>query len=205
MKALDLDRPVHLMGQSMGAISALLFADRHPEMTAGLVLASPPFSLLRRTPHKRLLRWGLARALQVPPLMSVMAATHKTRWYNYWMTRTTAFYRFDPWFFEQVILPSAQVCDERTSLSHTLSMLDIDPWRLAPRIPAPTAIIIGDCDPVISVRTAREAVRLFPQGRLFILHKAKHAIMMERAADLCDVTFRFLRETSQPAPRLPVA
>lgn len=197
LRALGLARPVHLMGQSMGAISALLFADRHPEMTAGLVLASPPFSLLRRSAHRRLLRWSLARALQVPPLMSVVARAHKARWYNYWITRTTAFYRFDPWFFEQVILPSAQVCDERTSLSHTLSMLDINPWHLAPRVLAPTAIIIGDRDPVISVRTAREAVHLFRHGRLFILHQAKHAIMMEKAADLCDVTFSFLREVSQ--------
>lgn len=194
LKALGLGHKVHLMGQSMGAISALLFADRHPDLTDRLVLASPPFSLLRRGANRRILRWGLKAMLQYRPLLSVAKRTHKSRWYNYWMTRYGAFYRYDPWFFEQVIMPSALVCDEKTSLSHTVSMLDIDAWSMARRIPNRTAIIVGDRDPVVTVKAARSAVRLFRDGHLFVIPQAKHAIMMEKAAEFCAITFDFLED-----------
>ena len=192
---LAIEGPIHLMGQSMGAVSALLFADRYPQRVGKLVLVSPPFSLLRDSPNRRLLRWGIRTTLEHRPLLSIISRAHKTRWYNYWITRQTAFYEYNPWFFEEVILPSARVCDEETSLSHTLSMFDIDVWSMAQRIAHPTAIIIGDHDPVISVSEARMAARLFRHGELFVIQRAKHAIMMERAVELCETTFHFLSDT----------
>lgn len=202
LKKLGLEK-VHLMGQSMGAISALLFADRHPDLADRLVLASPPFSLLRDGPNRRLLRWGLGTMLRYRPLLAVAERTHKSRWYNYWMTRYGAFYRYDPWFFEEVIMPSALVCDEKTSISHTVSMLDIDVWSIARRIPNKTAIIVGDRDPVVTVESARTATRLFRDAQLFVIPRAKHAIMMEKAVEFCEITFRFLEDrhvtTLEPA------
>ncbi|MFN8473554.1 MAG: alpha/beta hydrolase [Anaerolineae bacterium] len=198
--ALAIEGPIHLMGQSMGAVSALLFADHFPERVGKLVLVSPPFSLLRDGPNRRLLRWGIRTALGNPPILSIVSRAHKTRWYNYWITKQTAFYEYNPWFFEEVILPSARVCDEETSLSHTLSMFEIDVWSMARRCTHPTAIIIGDRDPVISVGEARLAVRLFQRGELFIIQRAKHAIMMERAVELCETTFQFLSDADETVP-----
>ncbi|MFN8475721.1 MAG: alpha/beta hydrolase [Anaerolineae bacterium] len=199
LDALSIEGPVHPMGQSMGAVSALLFADRFPQRVGKLVLVSPPFSLLRDGPNRRLLRWGIRTALDNRPILSIMSRAHKTRWYNYWITRQTAFYEYDPWFFEEVILPSARVCDEETSLSHTLSMFDIDVWSMVRRVAHPTAIIVGDRDPVISVNEARMAAQLFQRGELFVIQRAKHAIMMERAVELCEATFHFLSDAPAPS------
>ena len=194
VKALGIGNKVHVMGQSMGALSALILADRHPDLAERLILASPPLTLLHQGPGRWLLYRVGSAVLQYPPLLAVAERTHKSRWYNYWLARYVSFYRYDPSFFEQVIMPSALACDEKTSIHQTVSLLDIDFWSIIGRIPHKSAILTGDRDPLVPVTMAREMVGRFRDGHLFVIPRAKHAIMIENALEFCDITLSFLAD-----------
>lgn len=55
LKALQIDRPVHLIGLSMGGTIAAVFADRHPAMVDTLGLIDPALALEKRAWKTRLL------------------------------------------------------------------------------------------------------------------------------------------------------
>ena len=65
LRVLRVDRPVVLVGYSFSASIARIFASRHPERTAGLVLAEPYFAEIerdagtRQVPFRRYARWLL--------------------------------------------------------------------------------------------------------------------------------------------------
>ena len=191
---LGIQGKVHVMGQSMGSISALLLADRHPEAVDRLVLASPPVALICPGPKRWLFR-RLGPALVRNSLyLWITEQTHKSRWYNYWLARWTTFYRYDPWFFEHVIMPSALACDEQTSLGQTLSLLDVDVWSILERTPNPAAVIMGDRDPLIPLDMARQVADSLADGQLFVIPRAKHGIMIEQAEEFRDLAVSFLRQ-----------
>ncbi len=201
--AIGLDGKVHVMGQSMGSISALLLADRHPDAVDRLVLASPPVALICPGPKRWLFRRIGPALVRNSLYLRLAEQTHKSRWYNYWLARWTTFYRYDPWFFEEVIMPSALACDEQTSLGQTLSLLDVDVWSLLERTPNPTAVITGDRDPLIPLRMARQVADSLVDGHLFVIPRAKHGIMIEQAEEFRDIALGFLREPDAGCPDQP--
>lgn len=189
---IGIEDKAHVMGNSVGALTALLLADRHPHAVDRLILASPPVALLRRGLKRWLLK-HLGGAMVTSPLaLGIAERTHKSRWYNYWLARWATFYRYDPVFFETVIMPSALACDEQTSLRQTLSLLEIDALALVQRIQHTTAVITGDRDPLVPPHAARAMVELLPAGELLVIPHAKHGIMVEQAHEFRDLVVSFL-------------
>ncbi|WP_307795940.1 alpha/beta fold hydrolase [Amycolatopsis sp. 195334CR] len=186
--------PVHLLGNSMGGAIALLVAARRPELVRTLTLISPAMPD-RRVDHRRLsdprmalaylpfvgkrVRHALAslgpeeRAKQVIKLcfadpaafperrLAELAEEHSARAEFAWaapaMAKST-FGIFRAWF----------------------SRGPASLWAAAAEVTAPTLVIWGEKDRVISVRRASRTATLVPRARLFVLPRTGHVAQMER-------------------------
>jgi pimeloyl-ACP methyl ester carboxylesterase len=186
--------PVHLLGNSMGGAIALMIAERRPELVKTLTLISP--AMPDRRPDPRRLsdpRMALAylplvgarvraqlaalgpreRAAQVIKLcfadpsrfpesrLDELAEEHGARagftWANPAMARST-FAIFRAW--------------------STLGKASL--WSSAPRVQAPTLVVWGREDRIISVRRAMRTARAIPKARLLVLPRTGHVAQMER-------------------------
>ncbi|RSM86896.1 alpha/beta hydrolase [Kibdelosporangium aridum] len=193
MRGLD-HGPVHLFGNSMGGAVSMLLAARHPDLVKTLTLVSPavpdlrpfpnrmsdpriPFAMLpfigprfRRqlaalTPMQRaqqLVKLCFANPSLVPPhRMEETAAEFAERAKIAWAAQAlmaTTLGLFRAW-----LVPPSQ------SL-----------WRIVPQITAPTLVIWGAADKLVTVRKAPRTARLLPKGRLLVLPKTGHVAQMER-------------------------
>jgi pimeloyl-ACP methyl ester carboxylesterase len=200
LRLLGIEDRVPVMGNSVGALTAMLLADRHPQAVDRLILASPPIALFHRGFKNRLFHTFAAVMDRFPAVLRIVEQTHKNRWYNLWVARWTTFYRFDPIFFDEVIMPSALACDERTSLNQTLSLLEIDIWSLIQRTSHPTAIITGDRDPLVPLQQARLMADLLPNARMLVIPRAKHGIMLEQAQEFRDLVLDCVRNRALATP-----
>jgi pimeloyl-ACP methyl ester carboxylesterase len=186
--------PVHLLGNSMGGAVALLVAARRPELVKTLTLISPAMPD-RRPSMKRLsdprmafaylplvgprVRRQLAalgpreRAMQVIKLcyadpsrfaesrLDELEQEHSARAEFTWATPAlarTTFGIFRVW-----------------SARGAASL-----WAIAPTVTAPTLVVWGQHDRVISVRRAARTARLLPHARLLVLPRTGHVAQMER-------------------------
>src|SRR3569833_596785 len=186
--------PVHLLGNSMGGAIALMIAERRPELVKTLTLISP--AMPDRRPDPRRLsdpRMALAylplvgarvraqlaalgpreRAAQVIKLcfadpsrfpesrLDELAEEHGARagftWANPAMARST-FAIFRAW--------------------STLGKASL--WSSAPRVQAPTLVVWGREDRILSVRRAMRTARAIPKARLLVLPRTGHVAQMER-------------------------
>ncbi|MBE1498538.1 pimeloyl-ACP methyl ester carboxylesterase [Amycolatopsis lexingtonensis] len=186
--------PVHLFGNSMGGAIALLVAARRPELVKTLTLISP--AVPDRRPDPRRLsdpRMALAylplvgarvraqlaalgpreRAAQVIKLcfadpsrfpesrLDELTEEHGARagfdWAAPALARST-FAIFRAW--------------------STLGKASL--WSVAPRVTAPTLVVWGREDRVISVKRAVRTARAIPRARLLVLPRTGHVAQMER-------------------------
>lgn len=186
--------PVHLVGNSMGGAISLLLAARRSDLVRTLTLISPAMPDRRPDPRRlsdprlplaflpvvgKRVRRRLAemspyeRARQVirlcfadpdafpPHRLDELVAEHGQRaelaWAEHAMNRSTMEI-FRTWF------------------SRGPGSL----WSVAPQVTAPTLVVWGSEDKVISVRRAVRTARLIPRARLFVLPKTGHLAQMER-------------------------
>ncbi|MEV6874102.1 alpha/beta fold hydrolase [Amycolatopsis sp. NPDC051128] len=186
--------PVHLLGNSMGGAIALLVAARRPELVKTLTLISPAMPDRRLDPRRlsdprmalaylplvgARVRAQLAalgpreRAAQVIKLcfadpsrfpesrLDELTEEHGARAGFDWATPALArstFAIFRAW--------------------STLGKASL--WAAAPRVRAPTLVVWGRDDRVISVRRAVRTARALPNARLLVLPRTGHTAQMER-------------------------
>lgn len=188
--------PVHLFGNSMGGAIALLVAAQKPELVKTLTLISPAVPDLRLDPRRlsdprmafaylplvgARVRAQLAalgpreRAAQVIKLcfadpsrfpesrLDELTEEHGARagfaWAAPAMARST-FAIFRAW--------------------STLGKASL--WSVAPLVQAPTLVVWGREDRVISVKRAVRTARAIPRARLLVLPRTGHVAQMERPA-----------------------
>ncbi|MGV9361427.1 alpha/beta fold hydrolase [Amycolatopsis sp. NPDC003731] len=186
--------PVHLFGNSMGGAIALLVAAQKPELVKTLTLISPAVPDLRLDPRRlsdprmafaylplvgARVRAQLAalgpreRAAQVIKLcfadpsrfpesrLDELTEEHGARagfaWAAPAMARST-FAIFRAW--------------------STLGKASL--WSVAPLVKAPTLVVWGREDRVISVKRAVRTARAIPRARLLVLPRTGHVAQMER-------------------------
>jgi pimeloyl-ACP methyl ester carboxylesterase len=186
--------PVHLFGNSMGGAISMHVAADHPDLVRTLTLVSPavpdlrPFTSRMSDPRlaiaylplvgatvrrritaepldtrvDRLLKLVFANIDRVPQSRKDEAARELVErerlvWANPALARST-YGLFRTW-----LVPRSR------------SM-----WTLAPRIQAPTLVVWGTDDKLVTVRKAPRTATLIPRARLLVLPRTGHVAQMER-------------------------
>lgn len=186
--------PVHLFGNSMGGAITLMAAASRPDLVKTLTLVSPAVPdlrpSLRRVSDRRL---PLAFLPVVGSRVREQLAAVSPRERTHQMLRLC--------FADPTSVPDNRIEqseDEYTERSaqawagNALSASTIDLirswlvprskslWLLPPKITAPTLVVWGTEDRLVSVRKAPRVARLLPRGRLLVLPRTGHVAQMER-------------------------
>jgi pimeloyl-ACP methyl ester carboxylesterase len=186
--------PVHLFGNSMGGAITLMAASTRPDLVRTLTLVSPAVPdlrpSLRRVSDRRL---PLAFLPVVGPRVREQLAAVTPRERTHQMLRLC--------FAEPHSVPPHRIAQsdheytERSAQAwagNALSRSTIDlirtwlvprsksMWLLPPKIAAPTLVVWGTEDRLVSVRKAPRVARLIPRGRLLVLPRTGHVAQMER-------------------------
>jgi pimeloyl-ACP methyl ester carboxylesterase len=204
VRLLDAQRrgPVHLFGNSMGGAVAVKVAAARPDLVRTLTLVSP--ALPEVPPQVTAIPTALAA---VPGMIALY-----TRLTRAWTPerRTAALLslcygdpavvgagaredaaaeyqrRLDlPYFWDVMIHSARGIVDAYTiGGQHAL-------WRQAERVLAPTLLVYGGRDKLVSVKSARRSSRAFRDRRLLVIPDSGHVAMMEHPV-LVDRAFRDL-------------
>ncbi|MGP4000884.1 alpha/beta fold hydrolase [Streptomyces sp. 8N706] len=182
--------PVHLLGNSLGGAVVTRVAALRPDLVRTLTLVSPAL------PELRPQRSALPTALLAVPGVTSLFARMTRDWTPERRTRevlalcygdpgrvdpegfTAAVEEYErrlglPYFWDVMTRSARGVVDAYTlGGQHSL-------WRQAERVLAPTLLVYGGRDKLVSFRMARRASLVFRDSRLLTLPDAGHVAMME--------------------------
>jgi pimeloyl-ACP methyl ester carboxylesterase len=171
----------HLLGFSMGGMTALQFASRWPErlrtlLVVGITTTREP----RASVGRRLMNpaWILARD---PEWAATLSRRHDpTQGAGAW----------------QRLLPAiaADIVDQPLLTPAQLHGID-----------CPTMVVCGDRDPFVPVEQAAGLARQLPDGRLFVAPDCGHEVTVRRAGLFNDAAAGFYRATAEVAERRAAA
>ncbi|MFD5831318.1 alpha/beta fold hydrolase [Lentzea sp. NPDC060358] len=191
-----LGEPVHLFGNSMGGAISVITAATRPDLVKTLTLVSPAVPDLR----PRLDRMSDPRmALAVLPVVGAKVRRELAKLTAHDRTRQMLQLCFaDPSLVpDNRIEESIRENEERarqkwagTALNRsTVGLMSnwLTPgprslWRILPLVKAPTLVLWGDKDRLVSVQKGPRTARLLPRGRLLVLPNTGHVAQMERPA-----------------------
>ncbi|HVW40766.1 MAG TPA: alpha/beta hydrolase [Amycolatopsis sp.] len=185
---------VHLVGNSMGGAVSLLVAARRPELVRTLTLISP--AMPDRRPDPRRLSDPLMALAYVPLLgrrirRRLAALTPRERAeqvIKLCFANPDAFpeHRLDELAEEhgaRAALEWAATAMNQSTFGIFRTWFARGPaslWSAAPLVQAPSLVVWGTDDRVISVRRAARTARALPRGRLLVLPRTGHVAQMER-------------------------
>ncbi|GLW92603.1 alpha/beta fold hydrolase [Actinokineospora globicatena] len=186
--------PVHLLGNSMGGAISVLLAARHPDLVRTLTLVSPAVPDLRplasRMSDRRIplaflpvvgakVRHALANLTPAERASQMLTLCYAEPWAvtEERMAEATAEYAERAGMtWAGPALAASTIGLIRAWFAFGARSL----WRALPRIKAPTLVIWGDRDKLMSVRKAPRTTRLIPRARLLVLSRTGHVAQMER-------------------------
>ncbi|SDG74983.1 Pimeloyl-ACP methyl ester carboxylesterase [Lentzea fradiae] len=188
--------PVHLFGNSMGGAISVIVAASRPDLVRTLTLVSPAVPDLR----PKLDRMSDPRmALAVLPVVGAKVRRELAKLTPQDRTRQM----IELCFSDPSLVPDHRIEESiseneerarqrwaaqalnRSTLGLMTSWLTPGPkslWRLLPRVQAPTLVLWGEHDRLVSVRKGPRTARLLPRGRLLVLPNTGHVAQMERPA-----------------------
>ncbi|MDI3389263.1 alpha/beta hydrolase [Streptomyces sp. B-S-A8] len=182
--------PVHLFGNSMGGAVATRVAAVRPDLVRTLTLISPAL------PELRVQRTAMPTGLLAVPGVARLFARLTRDWTPEQRTRgvlglcygdpgrvtaegfENAVHEMErrlqlPYFWDAMARSARGIVDAYTlGGQHNL-------WRQAERVLAPTLLVYGGRDLLVSYRMAQKAARSFRDSRLLTLPDAGHVAMME--------------------------
>ncbi|MEU3556809.1 alpha/beta fold hydrolase [Streptomyces fragilis] len=182
--------PVHLFGNSMGGAVATKVAALRPDLVRTLTLVSPAL------PELRVQRSAVPTGLLAVPGATALFTRLTRGWTAEQRVRGVLGLTYGdpgrvteeglaaavaemerrqrlPYFWDAMTRSARGIVDAYTLAGrHRL-------WRHAERVAAPTLLVYGGRDRLVSFRMARRAARAFPCSRLLALPEAGHVAMME--------------------------
>ncbi|MER5933659.1 alpha/beta hydrolase [Streptomyces sp. NPDC002054] len=200
--------PVHLIGNSLGGAVTTRIAAVRPDLVRSLTLVSPAL------PELRVQRTAVPTALLAVPgaaallgrLTRGLTAEQRTRGvmglcYGDPSRVTPEGFRNAveemerrmalPYFWEAMSRSSRGIVDAYTlGGQHGL-------WRQAQRVLAPTLLVYGGRDRLVSYRMARRAAAAFRGSRLLTLPEAGHVAMMEYPEVVAEAFRGLLRDNGE--------
>jgi pimeloyl-ACP methyl ester carboxylesterase len=185
--------PVHLIGNSLGGAVCTRLAARRPDLIRSLTLISPALPDLQ--PRLDLVRFPLMSIPRVGAwaLTKVKTISPERRVYNvlatcYYDASTVPKERFDAEVADLTCRDALPYADDvligsvRSLTAESLRAGPRSPWREAARITAPTLVIYGSNDRLVSPRMAGHAARTIRDSRVVVLPRTGHVAMMEHPA-----------------------
>jgi 3-oxoadipate enol-lactonase len=173
-EALDLDT-FHLLGFSMGAMTALQFAATFPERLRTLVVIGITTQREPRASVARRLMDPRRADVDDPAWGAVLARRHdEGQGVGAWRT----------------LLPAIAADVAVQPLLTPAELHGID---------APTMIVCGDRDPFVPVGHAWEVQRQIPDARLFVVPDSNHEVMVRKPALFNEALSGFYRATQEVA------
>jgi pimeloyl-ACP methyl ester carboxylesterase len=186
------DGPVHLMGNSLGGAVSVLVAAGRPDLVRTLTLVSPALPTLRPAPGSdKRLPMMLLPGVQRLAVRQLRAAGPEARVQGV----------LDLCFADRTRV-RAERHAEMVAEAHRRAGLDHDPlaftgslrglvgsyayrgsdavWRQLARVPAPSLVVWGAQDRLVSVALAVRAATTLPDARLLVLEGVGHVAQMER-------------------------
>ncbi|GAA2465926.1 alpha/beta hydrolase [Streptomyces macrosporus] len=198
--------PVHLFGNSMGGAIATRVAAVRPDLVRTLTLVSPAL------PELRPQRSAIPTALLAVPGAVALYGRLTRRWTAERRTREVlalcygdptsvspedfeaAVAEYErrlalPYFWDSLARSARGIVNAYTlGGQHAL-------WRQAERVLAPTLLVYGGRDKLVSFRMARRASVAFRDSRLLALPEAGHVAMMEHPEAVAGAFRELLRDT----------
>lgn len=204
--------PVHLAGNSMGGTVAILVASRRPELVRTLTLISPavPDIRLRLYP----VRYNPRMALMAVPGLAMPAVRRGAARITpeQFARGTIALCFADPTRYppqrlaesiaearERAALPWAAEALVRAGRGLARLGLRAAPqfWAELGRIEAPTLVLWGDTDRLVSPDLAPAVAAAVPDSRLLVLEHIGHVAMMEDPVTTARAVLGFLDEAGR--------
>ncbi|MFI7097928.1 alpha/beta fold hydrolase [Streptomyces sp. NPDC050161] len=204
--------PVHLVGNSMGGAAATRVAAARPDLVRTLTLISPAL------PELRPQLTAVPTALLAVPGAAGLFCRLTREWTPERRTRevlalcygdparitpdgfraavTEYARRLELPYFWDVMERSARGLVNAYTLGGQHNL-----WRQAERVMAPTLLVYGGRDRLVSCRMARRAARAFGGSRLLTLPEAGHVAMMEYPKTVARAIRELLDETTADAGR----
>ena len=203
------NRPVHLVGNSLGGAVAVRVAAEHPELVASLTLVAPALPDLRPKPGSAQLLIALVPLLGPVVVRTIIKADPE------WMAkRIYALCYGDP----KAITPERHARElatlrQRASLEYSpevyrealratvMAYLDHGPrrlWQQAAAVGVPTLVISGGRDRLVSPRVAARAERTFRDVEVLRLPKAGHVAHLEDPTAVATAMRAFLSRPDLP-------
>ena len=198
--------PVHLFGNSLGGAIATRVAAVRPDLVRTLTLVSPAL------PELRPQRTAIPTALLAVPGATAVFGRLTRHWTAERRTREVlALCYGDPASVSQEDFEAAVAeYERRLALPYFWDSLARSArgivnaytlggqhalWRQAERVLAPTLLVYGGRDRLVSFRMARRASAAFRDSRLLALPDAGHVAMMEYPEAVADAFRELLRDT----------
>lgn len=203
--------PVHLFGNSLGGAVSMLLAARHPDLIRTLTLISPAVPDLRPYPTR----------MSDPRIPFAMMPLIGSR-FRRQLAALTPMQRAEQLvrlcFADPGMVPPhrmAETADEfaaRAQISWAASALGLmaiglfrawlvppsrSLWRIVPQITAPTLVVWGTEDKLVTVRKAPRTARLLPRGRLLVLPRTGHVAQIERPETVARATLGMWEAVSE--------
>ena len=171
----------HLLGFSMGAMTALQFASRHPERIRTLVAIG---IMTQREPRTSVMR-GLMKPARIE--------TEDPEWAARLARRHEEGQGIGAW---QRLLPAIAA---DVAAQPLMGLGDLH------RIDAPTMIVCGDRDPFVPVDHAWGMSRQIPRARLFVVPDCGHEVTVKRPGLFNEALTGFYRATQKEAAQRAAA
>jgi pimeloyl-ACP methyl ester carboxylesterase len=186
--------PAHLLGNSMGGGIAMLLAASRPDLVRSLTLISPAMPDLRLNVRRlsdprmalamvpvlgkraRIALAALTDREQIDQMLELcFAEPHRVSSARIALAEAELADRNSmPWAGQAVGAAVGAIFREWVAPARRSL------WAVATRVQAPTLVVWGARDRVISVRKAPRTARLLPRGRLLVLPRTGHVAQMER-------------------------
>ncbi|TDP93884.1 alpha/beta fold hydrolase [Labedaea rhizosphaerae] len=186
--------PVHLFGNSLGGAVSMVLAARHPDLVRTLTLISPA------VPDRRPLPGRMSDPRLALALLPVIGAPARGR-----LAALSPRARVEQvqrlCFADPSTVPETRIEEAARELvarsrhpwngpaltGSTLGLLRAwfaprsrSLWAVAERIKAPTLVVWGTEDRLVTARKAPKVARLIPRARLLVLPRTGHVAQMER-------------------------
>ena len=198
--------PVHLVGNSMGGAVSIRVAAARPDLVQTLTLISPV--LPDRRPHAKTLHFPvltlpflgpwLVRCWTRMPAENRVAGVYRACCYDpavlhpdRFAQEVAALRGRDQLHYDAATLVGAA----RTLVAETLTLGPCSLWRAAGQITAPTLVLFGSHDRLMSPDLAVPAARAFGNARVEVLPSTGHIGQMERPGTVA-ARFREMVERS---------